>query len=122
MNNGDRNSSIHALLYGIMFSVLTMLEARIAYSHKSTYIYIHNKLNIVSYNSACIELLRSPLVSLYIHNLCASRREELAHVQRSWAVLNGNTTSKTYVVLLVVTALTSSVARLETYLFNCAFD
>ena len=85
-------------------------------------VYIHNKLNIVSYNSACIELLRSPLVSLYIHNLCASRREELAHVQRSWAVLKGNTTSKTYVVLLVVTALTSSVARLETYLFNCAFD
>ena len=50
-----------------------MLEARIAYSHKSTYIYIHNKLNIMSYNSACIELLRLLLFTLYIHSLCASR-------------------------------------------------
>ena len=57
VNNSDRNSSIHALLYDIMFSLITMLEARIAYSHKSTYIYTHNKLNIMSYNSAGIELL-----------------------------------------------------------------
>ena len=50
-----------------MFSLLTMLEAHIAYSHKSTYIYIHNKLNIVSNNSACIELLQSLLFTLYTY-------------------------------------------------------
>ena len=41
VNNSDRNSSIHVLLYDIMFILLTMLEARIAYCHKSTYIYIY---------------------------------------------------------------------------------
>ena len=70
-----------------MFSLLTMLEARIAYNHKSTYICIHNKLNIMSYNSACINLLRSLLFTLYVHSLCASRRAELACGQRRWAVL-----------------------------------
>ena len=70
-----------------MFSLLTMLEARIAYSHKSRYIYIHNKLNIMSYNSACIKLLRSLLFTLYIHSLCVSRRAELARGQRRCAVL-----------------------------------
>ena len=60
---------------------VTMLEVRIAYSRKSTYIYTHNKLNIMSYNSACIELLRSLLFTLYIHGLCASRRAELARVR-----------------------------------------
>ena len=49
-----------------------MLEARIAYSHESTYIHIHKKLNIMSYNSACIELLRSLLFTLYIHSLCGA--------------------------------------------------
>ena len=61
--------------------LLTMLEARIAHIHKSTYIYIHNKLNIMSYNSVCMELLRSLLFTLYIHSLCASRRVELARRQ-----------------------------------------
>ena len=70
-----------------MFSLLTMLEARIAFSYKSTYIYIHIKLNIMSYNSVCIELLRSLLFTLYIHSLCASRRAELARGQRRWVVL-----------------------------------
>ena len=89
MNNSDRNSFIHVLLYDIIcFVNETMLEAdRIDYSHNSTYIYIHTKLNIMSYNSTCIELLRSLLFTLYIHNLCASRRDELARGQRSWAVL-----------------------------------
>ena len=41
----------------------------------------------MSYNSACIELLRSLLFTLYIHSLCASRRAELDHGQRRWAVL-----------------------------------
>ena len=41
----------------------------------------------MSYNSACIELLRSLLVTLYIHSLCASWRAELARGQRRWAVL-----------------------------------
>ena len=75
------------MLYDIRFSLLTMLEDRIAYSRKRTYIYIHNKLSIMSYNSACIELLRSLLFTLYIHSLCASRRVELALGQRRWAVL-----------------------------------
>ena len=70
-----------------MFSLLTMLEARIAYSHKNAYIFIHNKLNIMSYNSACIELLRSLLFTLYIHSQCASRRAELARGQGRWVVL-----------------------------------
>ena len=78
VNNSDRNSSIHVLLYDVMFSWLTMLQARIAFSHKSTYIHIYNKLNIMSYNSACIELLRSLLFTLYIHSLCV----------RSWLVDN----------------------------------
>ena len=51
------------------------------------YIYIYNKLNIMSYNSACIELLWSLLFNLYIHSLCASRRAELARGQRCWTVL-----------------------------------
>ena len=38
MNNSDRNSSIHVLLYDIRFSLLTMLEARIAYSHRTLFI------------------------------------------------------------------------------------
>ena len=88
VNNSDRNSSIHVLLYEIMFSLLTMLEARIAYSHKSTCIYIHSKLNIMSYKSTCIELVRLLLFTLYIHSLCASRRAELARGQRRWAVLH----------------------------------
>ena len=41
----------------------------------------------MSYNSVCIELLRSLLFTLYIHSLCASRRAELARGQRRWAVL-----------------------------------
>ena len=36
----------------------------------------------MSYNSACIELLRSLLFTLYMHNLCASRRAELARGRR----------------------------------------
>ena len=81
VNNSDRNRSIHALLYDIMFSLLIMHEARIAYSHKITYKYIHNKLNVMSYNSACIELLRLLLFTLYIHSLCAAG-------VRSWLVDN----------------------------------
>ena len=42
----------------------------------------------MSNNSACIELLRSLLFTLYIHGLCASRRVGLARGQRRWAVLN----------------------------------
>ena len=64
-----------------MFSLLKMLEACIAYGHKSTYIYMHNKLNIMSYNKACIELLQLLLITLYIHSLCARR-------VRSWVVDN----------------------------------
>ena len=48
---------------------------------------IVNKLNIMPYNSMCIELIRSLLFTLYIHSLCASRRAELARGQRRWAVL-----------------------------------
>ena len=46
---------------------------------------IVNKLNIMSYNSKCIQLLRSLLFTLYIHSLCARRRAELARGQRRWA-------------------------------------
>ena len=51
---------------------------------------IVNKLNIVSYNSACIELLRSLLFTLFIHSLCASWRAKLfvARGQRRWAVMD----------------------------------
>ena len=50
---------------------------------------IVNKLTKISYNCTCIELhvLRSLLFTLYIHNLCARRRVELARGQRRWAVL-----------------------------------
>ena len=48
---------------------------------------IVNKLNIMSYNSTCIELLRSLLYTLYIHSPCARRRVELARGQRLCAVL-----------------------------------
>ena len=42
---------------------------------------IFNKLNIMSYNSTCIELLRSLLFTLYIYSLGASRLAELARRQ-----------------------------------------
>ena len=40
----------------------------------NTSISIVNKLNIITYSSACIELLRSLFFTLYIYSLCASRR------------------------------------------------
>ena len=46
-----------------------------------------NKPNIISYNNACIELLRLLVFTLYIHSLCVSRRAELARGQRRRAVL-----------------------------------
>ena len=43
--------------------------------------------NIMSYNSTCIELLRSLLFTLYIYIMCARQRAELARGQRRWVIL-----------------------------------
>ena len=71
-----------------MFSLLTMLDARIAYRHTSTYIYIHKQLNILSYNSACIYITITVDI---VHSTYSQSVSEPACGAGSWTTTLGGT-------------------------------
>ena len=68
----------------------------------------------MSYNSACRELLRSLLFTLYIHSLCASRRAELACGQQCWAVLYVSSTS----ILNFIIIDQQKLCEFPTFIYN----